>query len=87
MPCLADVSKPGFWKTGPDSLLPSFIGAGGGFQAELDGCRIGGSAGWRIAGPDWGCGAGWNGEDVGLDASALRDCKTAEALFPTASCF
>lgn len=30
---------------------------------------------------------GWNGEDVGLDASALRDCKTADALLPTASCF
>ncbi len=51
MPCLADVSKPGFWKTGPDSALPSFIGGGGGFHAGPGACRIGGSAGWRIVEP------------------------------------
>jgi hypothetical protein len=87
VPCLADVSKPGFWKTGPESDLPSFIVDGGGFHAELGVCRIGGSASWRIVGLGWVWGVGWNGEDVGFDASALRDCKTAEALLPTASCF
>jgi hypothetical protein len=28
-----------------------------------------------------------NGEDVGLDASALRVCRTAEVLLPIVSCF
>jgi hypothetical protein len=49
-PCLADVSRPGFWKIGPDSDLPSFIVDGGGFQVGLGACRIGGSGGWRIIG-------------------------------------
>jgi hypothetical protein len=59
----------------------------GGFHTGLGACRIGGSGGWRKVGPGWFWGVGWNGEDVGLDASALSDCKTADALLPTASCF
>jgi len=58
-----------------------------GFQAGLGACRIEGSGGGRIGGLGWFWGVGWNGEEVGLDASALKDCRTAEALLPTASCF
>ena len=86
-PCLAEVSRPGFWKTGPESDLPSFIDDGGGFQAGLGACRIGGSGGGRKVGLGWFWGVGWNAEDVGFAASALNDCKTADALLPTASCF
>jgi hypothetical protein len=60
---------------------------GEGFHAEFGACRIGGSADWRIVGPGWFWGVGWNGEDVGLEASALKDCRTADALLPTLSCF
>lgn len=104
MPCLAEVSRPGFWKTGPESVLPSFMVDGGGFHAGLGACRIGasvpersggphfdgtggGSVGGRRFGTGWFWGDVWNGEDVGLAASALSDCKTADALLPTASCF
>ncbi len=50
MPCLADESRPGFWKTGPDSDLPSFIIGWAGFQPGVGVCRTWGSAGWRIVG-------------------------------------
>jgi hypothetical protein len=78
------VSSPGFWKTGPGSLLSSIV-EGGGFHAGGGPGRADGSVGGRIVELAWGL--GWNGDDVGLDASALRVCRTAEVLLPIVSCF
>jgi len=81
------VSRPGFWKTGPGSDLRSSIVDGEGFQAG-GGAGLGDwSVGGRIVELGWFGGIGWNGEEVGLEASALKVCNTAEALLPTASCF
>jgi hypothetical protein len=60
---------------------------GGGFQAGLGACRIEGSVGWRIVGTGWFWGVGWNSEVVGLAASALSVCRTADVLLPIMSGF
>lgn len=51
VPCLADVSRPGFWKTGPDSDLRLSIVDGGGFHGRLGPGLGDRSVGGRTVGP------------------------------------